>query len=237
MDRRCIVVCDSGVGGLNLFNKLATKLKGQILLYYADFDNLPYGEKSNAELEEIARKNYDMFMQFSPKAVVFACNTLSVNTLSDKFYGGAKIYRVLPKVKFDKRGLLLCTEATAKSEYVKNLKTENPLLDVLPLNGLANEVEKSLFLGEQIDVTTRFETVSKNYDFVTLGCTHYSLIEKDLRKIFPSSEFLSGENETFDKIVNFVTTFDTDDYQCEVGFIGKGANKVKSLYFKGFLGN
>ena len=130
---------------------------------------------------------------------------------------------------------MLCTESTDKSQYVCNLKRENPLLDVLPLSGLAEEIENMLFLGKQIDLTTRFKNVSKNYDFVTIGCTHYSAIKKDLKKIFPNSEFLSGEDDAFDKIVNSVTTFDTDDHHCEVCFIGSGAERVKSLYFKGFL--
>ena len=162
MDRRCIVVCDSGVGGLNLFKRLATSLKSQSLLYYADYENLPYGEKSRRELEEIAENNYKKFMPFCPKAVVFACNTLSVNTASKKFANGVETIRVLPKVKVNKKGLLLCTESTAKSQYVCNLKRENPLLDVLPLSGLAEEIENMLFLGKQIDLTTRFKNVSKN---------------------------------------------------------------------------
>ena len=235
MDRRCIVVCDSGVGGLSLFSKLAKNLKGQSLLYYADFDNLPYGTKSKFELEKIAEENFKKFLPFCPKMVVLACNTLSVNTLGKEFRYGVETVRVLPKVKKDKRGLLLCTGATAKSLYVKNLKSCNPMLDVLPLDGLAEDIESALFFGKKIDLTTRFKNVSKSYDFVTLGCTHYGFVEAELRKIFPFSEFLNGENDTFEKIVNFVTTFDTDDHHCELCFIGSGAERVKSLYLKGFL--
>ena len=235
MDRRCIVVCDSGIGGLNLFSNLAKSLKGQTLLYYADFDNLPYGNKSKQELEKIADDNFKRFLPFCPQKVVFACNTLSTNTVEKKWTSGVEIVRVLPKVKSNKKGLLLCTEATAKSEYVKILKKENSLLEVLALDGLAEAVERYVEFGEELDLEKRFYGVLKDYDFISLGCTHYSIIEENLKKIFPFSQFLSGENETFEKIVNSVTTFNTNDHDNELCFLGKGADKVKSLYYKGFL--
>ena len=131
------------------FNFIIFRICGQTLLYYADFDNLPYGAKNRVELEKIAEENYKKFLPFSPKTVVFACNTMSVNTLSKEFYFGVETIRVLPKVKTNEKGLLLCTGATAKSQYVKNLKLQNPLLDVLPLDGLAQDVEKFLFYKRQ----------------------------------------------------------------------------------------
>ena len=236
MDRRCIVVCDSGIGGLGLYNMIAKKLKGQTVLYYADFENLPYGNKSKKELENIAEKNFKKFLPFCPKLVVFACNTLSTNTFNMEFGGSVKTIRVLPKVNKGEKGLLLCTRATANSNYVKTLKKENPLLDVLALDGFAEEIERHVEFGKELDLEKRFEGVDRNYDFVSLGCTHYSLVAEKLKKIFPLSKFLSGESDAFEKIVFFVTTFDTLDHQSETCFVGSGADKVKSLYYKGFFG-
>ena len=235
MDRRCIVVCDSGIGGLGLYNMIAKKLKGQTVLYYADFDNLPYGSKSKEELEKIAEANFKKFMPFCPKTVVFACNTLSTNTITKEWAIGVETVRVLPKVKERGKGLLLSTEATAKSDYVKELKSANSRLDVMPLSGFAEEIEKHALSGEEIDLEKRFVGICRDYDFVSLGCTHYPLVVKKFKKIFPFSEFLSGEDDVFDKIVFSVTTFDTLDHHNEVCFIGKGAERAKSLYFNGIF--
>ncbi len=235
MDKRCIVVCDSGIGGLGLFKRLDKSLNGQTLLYYADFDNLPYGNKTKEELEKIAETNLKKFMPFCPKTVVFACNTLSTNTAKKKWAVGGEIVKVLPKVKNVGKGLLLCTVATAKSDYVKELKAANSRLDVMPLSGLAEEIEKHVLSGEEIDLEKRFVGVDRDYDFVSLGCTHYPLVVKKFKKIFPISQFLSGEDDAFEKIVFSVTTFNTLDHRNEVCFIGKGAERVKSLYFKGFF--
>ena len=237
MDRRCIVVCDSGIGGLGLYNMIVKKLKGQTVLYYADFENLPYGNKSKQELENIAERNFKKFLPFCPKMVVFACNTLSTNTFNMGWCGGVKTIRVLPKVNKGERGLLLCTSATANSNYVKSLKKDNPLLDVLPLDGFAQEIEKHVEFGTELDLDKRFKGVDRGYDFISLGCTHYSLVVKKLKEIFPFSKFLSGESDAFEKIVFSVTTFDTLDHQSETCFVGHGAEKVKSLYYKGFLQN
>ena len=235
MDRRCIAICDSGIGGLRLLKRLDESVKGQTLLYYADFDNLPYGNKSVEELNGIAENILKRFLPFCPKAVVFACNTLSVNTIGKDLNCGVEIVRVLPKVRANEKGLLLCTEATAKSEYVKALQKENKLLDVMALSGLAEEVEAHVFCNKEIDLKSRFKGVERDYDFVSLGCTHYPWMVKELVKIFPNSQFLSGESEAFEKIVFSVTTFDTLDHRNEICFIGRGVERLKSLYLKGFL--
>lgn len=237
MDKRCIVICDSGIGGLRLLRRLEHTLKGQTLLYYADFENLPYGNKSGDELVKIAEKNLEKFLPFCPKTVVFACNTLSTNTLGKTNPHGVRLVRVLPKVKVGKRGLLLCTEATANSDYVRLLKKENSLLDVLPVKGLAEEIEKWVRCGKKINLEGMLRCADRDYGYVSLGCTHYPIIQAELKKLFPLAEFLSGEEDAFDKIVNSVTTIDTDDHGSEVCFIGKEAKMLKSLYNKGIFEN
>lgn len=235
MDRRCIVICDSGVGGLGLLKSLSTRLKGENFVYFADYDNLPYGEKSAEKLFEIAKNNCKKFLSFSPKLIVFACNTLSTNSVGLNAVGGVRIVKVLPKVKSSGKGLLLCTEATAKSSYVLGLKNQNPFLDLLPMPTLAKDVEDFFTFGKKIDFKRLFLGVEKNYDFISLGCTHYTAIKNCLEKVFPNCQFLSGEEVVFDKVVNFITTFDTEEDGGEVAFVGRRAESVKSLYFKGFL--
>ena len=235
MDRRCIVICDSGVGGLSLLRRLSEKMPWENFVYYADYNNLPYGEKSREKLLEIASVNYEKFMPFCPKKIIFACNTLSVNTMRFHPCAGVEIVRVLPKVKNKGKGLLLCTDATAKSEHIQELKSKNKLLDVVPMKGLAEKIEKFLASGEDIDFKELFLHFDKDYEFVSLGCTHYTIVQSEIQKVFPFSQILSGEDDVFEKIVFSVTTFDTFDHKGELSFVGEGCDSVKSLYFKRFL--
>ncbi len=235
MDRRCIVICDSGAGGLCLLNRLSSKIKGEKFLYYADYGNLPYGEKSPCQLLKIAEENIKKLLPFCPKKIIFACNTLSVSTMGLKTSGGVEIVRVLPKVKDKGKGLILCTEATAKSRWVQDLKIKNPLLEVQPMRGLAEMVESRLSCGTQIDFEGLFNGLDRNYDFVSLACTHYSVVKSDIQKVFPFSQILSGEDDVFEKFEFSVTTFDTSLIDSEISFVGRWSEKAKSLYYKGFL--
>ena len=235
MDKRCIIICDSGAGGLGLLYRLSKRLPKENFLYYADYENLPYGNKSIEELKNIAIKNCKKFLPFCPKTIVFACNTLSVSTLGEKTCDSVEVVRVLPKVKSSGKGLLLCTCATAKSHYVNKLKSVNKDLDVLPMDGLAEEVEKYLKTGKEPNLERRLQGVGRDYDFVSLGCTHYQFVKNQLQKIFKKAEFLSGEDDVFEKIVFSVTTFDTLDHSGDTCFIGKYSEKAKFLYNKGIL--
>ena len=78
MDNRCIAICDSGIGGLNLLKRLTESFPYENFVYFADNANLPYGDKEEYQLRKIAVDNYNKLLSFCPKLIVFACNTLSV---------------------------------------------------------------------------------------------------------------------------------------------------------------
>ena len=63
MDRRCIVICDSGIGGLRLLKRLERAFPKEDFVYYADYKNLPYGEKTSEELAEIVQNIYDEMLK------------------------------------------------------------------------------------------------------------------------------------------------------------------------------
>ena len=228
MDRRCIVICDSGIGGLRLLKRLERAFPKEDFVYYADYKNLPYGEKTSDELVSVVQNIYDEMLKFSPKLIVFACNTASTVAISKINTYGAPVLGVYPTLGKG-RGLLLCTKATSNSEFVKNLIANKPV-DVLALSGLAEEIENSIKFGKDIDLKGYFTGVYKGYDFVTLGCTHYPLITEKLRKIFPKSKFLSGEDMLFEKIVFFITTFDTDKKRGKICFLGSEKKSLKIVY-------
>lgn len=228
MDRRCIVICDSGVGGLRLLKRLERAFPREDFIYYADYKNLPYGEKTCEELVSIVQGVYDNLVKFSPKLVVFACNTASTVALQKIKAYNSPVMGVYPTLGKG-NGLLLCTKGTANSDYVKNL-TRGKTVEVKALSGLAEEIENSIILGSEINLERYFKGEKSDYDFISLGCTHYPFITENLKKFFPSSKFLSGEDLLFEKIVFFITTFDTDQKRGKICFLGERKKELKKAY-------
>ena len=228
MDRRCIAICDSGTGGLRLLKRLERAFPKETFVYFADSENLPYGDKTESQLVEIVQSAYDKLLKFSPKLVVFACNTASTVALGKINAYSVPAVGVYPTVG-EGKGLLLCTGATAKSAFVSRL-TKNCNLEVMALNGLAEEIEMSLKIGQEVGLEKYFQGKIKGSDFVTLGCTHYGFLTEKLRQIFPKAKFLSGEDKLFEKIVFYITTFDTDQKRGKICFIGKEEKALKRVY-------
>ena len=234
MDKRCVVICDSGIGGLRLLKNLERRFPCENFVYFADYKNLPYGEKSKRELFDIAESIYKRAMAFSPKLIVFACNTLSTNVLPSWELKSVPIVGVFPEVAKGK-GLLLCTESTAKSEYVLGLKSKNLALDVVAMKGLASQIENAVRFGGEIDLESLDGALFNDYDYVSLGCTHYAYAEKYLRKKFKNKPFISGEKTTFDKIEFFLTTYDTQKCSGGVSIVGSECDFLKTLYNQGIF--
>ncbi len=233
MDDRCIALCDSGVGGLVLLKRLKDFFPSEDFLYFSDEKNFPYGDKTANEIREIASKKIKSIMTFSPKLIVLACNTLSATVLKDYSTNSVKVLGVLPFVPKGKRTLLVATQATLASDYVKNLY-KNRKADVFAAKGLADEIESWIIGGKEPNLSERFFSVDRNYDCISLGCTHYSLISDEFRKIFPNSEILDGADLTFDKIKGLVPTIEHSPQAGSVVFFSDRDKYVFSLLNKRF---
>ena len=92
MNNRFIAVLDSGVGGLSVLSVLEKKFPNERFLYFGDNGNAPYGNRSKQNLLSITLKNIDYIKSYDVKAIVVACNTLSVNIIYNiKEYSGLLI--------------------------------------------------------------------------------------------------------------------------------------------------
>ena len=79
-----VLVFDSGVGGLSVFDAIAASAHAFELDYAADNAWLPYGLKTDEQLRDrvpalLAR----LVEQWAPEAVVVACNTASTIALEE----------------------------------------------------------------------------------------------------------------------------------------------------------
>ena len=79
---RRVLVFDSGVGGLSVFDAIAASKHALVLDYAADNAWLPYGLKSDEDLRaRVPALLSSLVAQWAPDVVVVACNTASTIAL------------------------------------------------------------------------------------------------------------------------------------------------------------
>ena len=78
---RPIAVFDSGVGGLTVLHELLVQLPHEDFLYLADAARLPYGTRTQAELERFALQCAEELLARGAKLLVVACNSATAAAL------------------------------------------------------------------------------------------------------------------------------------------------------------
>ena len=185
MANKCIALIDSGVGGLSVLSRLCEVLPEEDFVYFADDANLPYGNKTAGELEEIADKAVKTVLErFDAGLFVLACNTLTAAAIdglrkrfADKIFVGCEPNLTEPVKRGMKNVLVLCTTFTKNSERIKERFVSDAVFLDMPY--LADMIE-SMASDEKIVayVRERAGEAAEKADCVTLGCTHYFLKEK-----------------------------------------------------------
>ncbi|MBQ4379273.1 MAG: glutamate racemase [Treponema sp.] len=190
---------DSGTGGIPYMLSLHEKLPSAVCVYLGDTLNFPYGEKSSEQVTECASSAIQKIIDlWSPKAIVVACNTISVtalDSLREKFpnlpiIGTVPAIKVAAEVTKNKKIGLLATTATVNHPYCQNLihdfasdcevvmRADPKLIDFVEKKYFnATEEERLLAVKEAADFFK-----SKNCDTVILGCTHFTHIAEEMRK-------------------------------------------------------
>lgn len=96
-----IAVFDSGLGSLSIIKAIQKRVESEII-YFADQQNYPYGNKSQAQLSKIIQKSIKLLEEkLYPDIIVVASNTPSlILNVTTK-----KIIDVKPSLKDAKKNL------------------------------------------------------------------------------------------------------------------------------------
>ncbi|NLO10325.1 MAG: glutamate racemase [Clostridiales bacterium] len=192
-----IGVFDSGVGGLTVVKEIMNQLPGEDIIYFGDTARLPYGSKSKKTVITYTRQIVRFLMNKDVKAIVIACNTasaLALETVKSEVdipiigvvEPGAK---VAASTTINGRIGVIGTEGTIQSGvYNEILSKTNPNVEVFgkacPL--FVPLVEEGL-IDDPVtcEMAKRYinELLKKNIDTLVLGCTHYPLLRKTIRKV------------------------------------------------------
>jgi len=237
MNDSYIAILDSGLGGLAVLNKLIEKLPNERFLYYGDGVNAPYGNRSVNELYSIALKRIEEMSKYPLKAVVLACNTLSVNVRAKIENSlGIPVFGVFPSIEkyimCGKPCLLLATERTA--EKFINM----PHVDVVGLKTLARDIEYNMFNMHAVDLNKNLTRSVGNfvnekgyYNAVILGCTHYIFIRNKILDHFCPKIIEDSTTFTIKKVKEYIINNKSlvNHKGFDLKFIGEHATVYKNF--------
>jgi len=228
--KKTIAIIDSGLGGLHILKECCRVLPSYNFVYMADFFNAPYGNKSKRDLFKIAYGLVENInRQYKPDAIVFACNTLTVNTIKKiRKSFDLKLVGVEPALKQAKINggdiIIFATKSTLnfynklnkkvnreiKEEYKKqNLLYKNEdkvykvFIENLPLQ-IDENFENLDNLMENLNLVFDNE-IYKNCSNIVLGCTHFIAIKTQLKNILGDDiSFFDGSKAVAKQVVKTI---------------------------------
>lgn len=195
-----IGIFDSGIGGLTVARAVKRELPHEQLLYFGDTAHLPYGDKSTAAIQAYSVKITQLLLDRGCKLILIACNSASAAAfeLVQEYVGNsAKVLNVIDPIiaylreNYSQKTVgLIGTKQTVNSgvyeEKVAALKC-GIKMKALATPLLVPMIEEGFFVG---DISKK---IIKKYlknpwlqdlEALILGCTHYPLIKKSIKKYY-----------------------------------------------------
>jgi glutamate racemase len=191
-----IGIFDSGVGGLSVLREIVRQLPHQDVVYFADSDHVPYGERSVQEIQAFSREITTFLLDQGAVVVVVACNTASAAALyylREQF--DLPIVGMEPAVKpavKQTRSLhvgVIATRATFQGELFARLVErfgQNTVVHTQVCPGLVQRVEAGRLDEPETEALLReclAPMLEAGIDALVLGCTHYPFLRPTIERV------------------------------------------------------
>lgn len=211
-----IGIFDSGLGGLFILKSIVKKLSQYSYIYLGDTKRVPYGNRSPQTIYEFTEEAVNYLFKNNCQLIILACNAASSQALRKiqrqylplHYYNKRVLGVIVPTVEevlnnpIKKVGIL-ATQATVNSKvYIKELKKINPKIKVFqsPAPLLVPLVENDgLKWSEPILKEYLKPLLDKDVDVIILGCTHYPILKKNIKKIIGNNIKLLSQDEIIPK--------------------------------------
>jgi len=200
-DKKPIGVFDSGVGGLTVLEKLVKMYPGENFIYVADQGYCPYGTKTKEEIEQRVLTVGKYLLSRGVKAIVIACNTASLFKQSLQNITDIPVISVIePTARLacqltkTKKVAVLATNATIKNGKYQRILEENGM-EVFPVPASQFvDISESNEMNTEATLKTVTEKLAplqnKGIDTVIHGCTHFGLLEFQMKKVLPDVTYV-----------------------------------------------
>jgi len=237
-----IVVFDSGLGSLSIIKAIQRTSKSEVI-YFADQQNFPYGNKSQVQLGSIIKNSIKILQaQFSPDVLVMASNTpsLMLNLSNNKIIGVKPPLNEAHKISKSKRIGILGTKSAIKSKGLSNYIKEKKFsksYKIFKINGseLVDLVESGKFITnkqycKKIIKKVLNDIISKNsIDTITLSSTHLPFLKSLLDKEFPNVQFIDPGNIVAQKVFKIIKNNQSKRNSLKIFTSGNTTNLEKNL--------
>jgi glutamate racemase len=205
-----ILFFDSGVGGLSVLEPTRALLPNAPIVYAADSAGFPYGKRSEADLaSRVPHLLGRLIERFQPRLAVIACNTASTIALDDARAAldlpiVGTVPAIKPAAEISKSRVIgvLGTQATVRQPYVDDLAARFAADCTLIRHGSPELVElaEAKLAGDQVGIEAIKAAVQPMFyepggdaiDTVVLACTHFPLLDDELRSAFPNVTYIDG---------------------------------------------
>lgn len=206
---------DSGFGGLTVLKEVTKFLPQYSFVYLGDNARAPYGDLDQETICQFTTEGVTELFKRGAELVILACNTSSSGALRriqqeflpvsfpDKRILGIIIPTAEEVGKFTKTGIagVLATRATVNSlAYPREIAKDSPTIKIYQQDcpRLVPEIESGKIDAPEFDeliqeYLDRLFLQSKDIDAVILGCTHYALIESQIKKHLPQGVYLVSQ--------------------------------------------
>jgi glutamate racemase len=216
---KAIGIFDSGFGGLDIMRGIVKKLPGYDYIYLGDTARVPYGTRSSEIVYEFTKQAVDFLFGKNCELIIFACNTASSEALRriqqeylPKKYPGKKVLGVLIpaaevaviKTRNKKIGVIATPGTVNSKAFVREISKLDkkikiyqqacPLLVPIVEAGEQNSKAAHLILKKYLK-----PLVGKQIDTLILGCTHYGILEKKIKKIVGKDVEIINESKIVGK--------------------------------------
>lgn len=197
-----ILIFDSGLGGLTIYDAIQRQFPFAALIYCSDNEAFPYGGKTEAELIDRVSDVLVTFNEhFKPDILVIACNTASTvalphirNLIKPSVVGVVPAIKPAANIAGTHHIGLLATPGTIQRSYTLNLiKQFAPDFDWITVGSseLVQLAEQKMYGHPPspeavLAAVTPFLQYSANtMDTIVLGCTHFPLLRQELQQALP----------------------------------------------------
>ncbi|HEY7414450.1 MAG TPA: glutamate racemase, partial [Ktedonobacteraceae bacterium] len=181
-----IGVYDSGVGGLTILSALRQELPQEDYIYLGDTAHIPYGNRSETEVAELALRSCRFLLNQGVKLIVVACNTASQTALNalraryDMPFVGV-VPAVKPAARITRCGRIgvIATNQAARAAYLHQLIdnfAEGIEVEAIGCPELVTLAEEGQFDGPLVEEALHRALrplLDKGVDVIVLGCTHF----------------------------------------------------------------
>ncbi|MEC8367526.1 MAG: glutamate racemase [Bacteroidota bacterium] len=236
MKNNSIGFFDSGIGGITIWESVNRLLPNENTIYLADSKNSPYGKKTNDELTNISKENVEFLINKKCKLIVVACNTATTNSINflRKSYNlpfigiEPAIKPAALNTKTGKIGVLATKGTLGSSLFEKTSNIHGQNVEIIEQHGLGlvELIEKGIYSGSKIDSLLKEylnPMLENNIDKLVLGCTHYPLIKKSIKKIINESITIIECSEA--------VALQTERVLIKSNLINSGTEKSKKLFY------